>query len=187
MVIKLRRKNGGSPSEHSIDNGLLEDIRRYIKENYICEAKCFKAAAPLAASHCEDRAALNYNDILKDAVYDETFSQMLLRLIDEKGYTDPQVYNKANIDRKLFSKIRIDKNYRPKKQTAVAFAVALELDLCETEDLLNKAGFTLSNSLTFDLVIKYFIEHRRYDIFEINEALRELDQTLLFREMKSDL
>lgn len=117
------------------------------------------------------------SDLMKEL--DETFSESLIRLIDQKGLKDPDVYKKANVDRKLFNKIKLNKDYKPSKKTCIAFALALELNLDETKDFIGKAGYALTHSSKFDIIIEYFILQQNYNIFEINEVLFAFDQPLI--------
>ena len=102
---------------------------------------------------------------------EETFSQRLLRMIDERGMTDSEAYSKAYVDRRHFSKIRKDVNYVPNKKTVLAFTIALELSLDEAKDLLASAGFALSRSSKTDIIVAYFLQNKIYDMFEINDVL----------------
>ena len=132
---------------------------------------------PAAMSEACAAPKRSLDDVVKNI--GETWQESLLRLITEKGYSDIEVYKRANVDRKLFSKIRSNKNYQPKKNTAVAFALALRLNLDETRDFLRRAGYAFSPSSIFDLIIEYSIDHGIYDLMLINGALFDHDQPQL--------
>jgi len=191
-------------SRDAVDIGqsLYKDIRHYIDDNYVKAAEkldirrraahgsmswkksSFDEAAPIGNSapmaqlhdYAEDTFS-SLEGMLQ--TLDESFSEMLLRLIDERKISDVECYKRANIDRKLFSKIRSDPHYRPSKLTVLAFAVALELTLHETKKFLESAGFALSRSNKCDVIIEYFISRKNYNIFEINEALFSFDEPTL--------
>lgn len=133
-----------------------------------------------ATASCRQTRAIDEEEIaeLLDGL-DASFSQTVLSLIDARGLTDVEVYKRANLSRQLFNKIRRDRGYKPTKATAVALAIALELSLDECDDLLERAGFSLSTSSKFDVIVRYFIEHECYDIYKLNAMLFAFDQPLL--------
>ena len=177
-----------------INKDLFDSITQYIDDNYVEFNKYkFRRNAPESLDDLSISILENVNK--KSSIYkiesvdknlldalskaEDTFSQYLLKLIDNSGMTDAQVYKKANIDRRLFSKIRNNKDYTPSKPTVLSLAIALELNLDKTNDLLRKAGFALSHSNKFDIIIEYFISNQIYDIYKINETLFSFDQNIL--------
>ena len=162
-----------SDCDGSIDE--IQTIKNFCVIEDCMEAPKMSAPMPPAYGSVKNKSLHEYMKTM-----DKSFAFKLFDLIDERGMTDVECYKKANVDKKTFSKIKCNPNtYRPSKQTAVAFAIALKLNLDETQELLASAGLTLSRSFTFDKIIRYFLQKEIYDIFEINEALFEFDQVLL--------
>lgn len=166
---------------YEFSKALFSEIKEFIDDEYasgLCEATLKGTVLSNATQDYTDDDNKSFYEYMNDM--DKTFAYRLFDLIDERGMSDVECYKKANVDKKTFSKIKCNPDtYRPSKQTAVAFAIALHLNFDETQGLLAAAGLTLSRSFTFDKIIMYFIKKGIYDIFEINEALFEFDQVLL--------
>ena len=157
-------------------------IREQLKQSEqiredICPPQSYKECLAMSADAEVTMGSDDWGQLLKNL--DAGFSETLLQLIDRTGKKDSVIYKKANVDRKLFSKIRNNMDYKPSKTTALAFAFALELDVDETKDFIGRAGFALSHSSKFDVIVEYFLINRNYDVFELNEVLFAFDQPLI--------
>ena len=177
----------------SIDSELLQtlfhNVADYLHRHYVdvrafsytqsarCCSPSVSQPAPTGTTVCEEAASMSLEELLVQE--DAGFAETLLKLIDQTGKKDSEIYKKANLSKQHFSKIRNNPRYQPTKATAIALALALELDLEATRDLIGRAGFALTNSSKFDLIIRYFIEHRNYNLVEINLVLYQFDQPLL--------
>lgn len=143
----------------------------------ICPSQASEKCLNMSVGAAVPMDSDDWGQLLKDL--DAGFSETLLQLIDRTGKKDSEIYKKANVDRKLFSKIRNNMDYKPSKTTALAFAFALELDVNETKDFIGRAGFALSHSSKFDVIVEYFLVNRNYNVFELNEVLFAFDQPLI--------
>lgn len=166
--------------DQKVWEALRGDLAEYIQKHYVQEIVTY-CCREMAGEECMPMSPAPKSLSLKEMLRQEDagFSETLLKLIDKKGEKDSTVYKKANISKQHFSKIRNNPNYKPTKPTAIALALALELSLEDMLDLIGRAGYTLSNSSKFDLIVRYFVEHKKYDIVELNLALYEYDQPLL--------
>lgn len=161
---------------------LFNDVQSYIDDHYVEEKieveysyRCI--SEPAFSRPAEKKSRRSLDDVISQA--SETFQQQLFRLIDQSGEKDVTIYKKANVDKKLFHKIKINENYQPSKHTVICFSLALELSLDETKDLLARAGYALSPCNKRDLIIQYFIENKIYDIYTVDCVLYDYDQQML--------
>ncbi len=161
------------------DEDYYETLEDMLAEEQLMLCECCEALPPMEAvvGELPDTKGLSLKEYIEQM--DKSFQEMLFDLIDESGMTDVECYKKANVDKRTFSKIKSNKDYRPSKQTVIAFAISLQLNIDKTQALLATVGFTLSRSNVFDKIIRYYIHNKNYDIFEINQALFEFDQVLL--------
>lgn len=162
--------------QHYVDRHHVSRSRR--EEDWACQA-ARPAAQPMPRLSGKDANGTPLELVRQLEHLDEGFTQMLLRLIDERGMKDSECYHRANVDRKLFSKIRSNPAYAPKKQTAAAFCIALKLDLPQSRALLARAGYSLNRASMFDVILEYFITAGQYDVHLINQVLWHYDQPLL--------
>ena len=181
---------------------LFHSVASYIDQHFVdeCEKTIYGVSDEIRQSRRRHRQQTQYMEVCENSVafedllpcapqaisledtlaqLDAGFSETLLKLIDESGHKDSTIYKKALLSKQHFSKIRSNPNYRPTKQTAIALALALELNVEQTNDLIGRAGYTLTKSSKFDLIIQYFIEQQIYNVVQINTVLYEFDQSLL--------
>lgn len=197
LLGKLGFSQPGEEDVRPADPQLISSVQSYIDEKYACSNKWLQRSSARSNTSCEGMGSWQEDEKtyqisespvcmqstrrLEDLVAQttETFQQALFRMIDERGLKDSEVYKRANMDKKLFSKIRSNADYQPKKITAISLALALRLNLDETRDFIGRAGFALTHTSKFDIIIEYFIENKNYNLFEINQVLFAFGEPLI--------